>query len=269
MAKIVFDKLEEKNCDFSKLVSITTDGASNMIGQEHGMANEIVKMANEKMNANRRFGVDVHCLWCIAHRLNLVAQDFKEVENINFVIKFAKWITASDRLVSYASFLRMRYPGLKPKKLPPPSETRWLYYRDTLRAVLDQKGMIDEFMSFQNNREKWRQHISTSKHPLGPIQEVPFSFREPLIKAHFKFALFVLDVLGEINTIFQAKYGLLPDLWEYLPSLGQFLRNELWKIQFRRFDRFPFLSKIGLDKIPQFVSILKHLIMNLTVRFSA
>ena len=48
LAKFVFEKLEEKNCDFSKMVSITTDGATNMIGQNTGMANEIVKLANEK-----------------------------------------------------------------------------------------------------------------------------------------------------------------------------------------------------------------------------
>ena len=106
MAKFVVGKLEEKNCDFSKMVSVTTDGAANMIGQNSGMANEIVKLMNEKMNTNRRIGVDVHCLWCMAHRLNLVVQDFKEVENINFVIKFAKWITASERLVNYSAFLR-------------------------------------------------------------------------------------------------------------------------------------------------------------------
>ena len=49
MAKIVFEKLTAKNCDFSKMVSITTDGAKNMIGQYSGMANEIVKIVNEKM----------------------------------------------------------------------------------------------------------------------------------------------------------------------------------------------------------------------------
>ena len=85
LANFVLEKLEEKNCDFSKLVSITTDGASNMIGQNTGMANEEVKLVNEKHHLNKRIGVDVHCLWCIAHRLNLVAQDFKEVEDSNFV----------------------------------------------------------------------------------------------------------------------------------------------------------------------------------------
>ena len=33
LARFVFDKLAGKNCDFSKLISITTDGASNMIRQ--------------------------------------------------------------------------------------------------------------------------------------------------------------------------------------------------------------------------------------------
>ena len=74
------------------------------------MANEIVKLANEKMNTDRRIGVDVHCLWCMAHRLNLVAQDFNGIENVNYVIKFAKWITASYRVVSYTAFLKMTHP---------------------------------------------------------------------------------------------------------------------------------------------------------------
>ena len=69
------------------------------------------------MNANRRVGLDVHFVWCMAHRLNLVVQDFKEVENINFVIKFAKWITASERLVSYSVFLQMN-PRQKKEKDP-------------------------------------------------------------------------------------------------------------------------------------------------------
>ena len=179
LARFVFGKLEEKNCDFSKMISITTDGATNMIGQEHGMANEMIKMANEKYGLNKRLGVDVHCLWCIDHRLNLVVQDFKEVEGINFVIKFLKWITASDRLVSYTSFMRMRFPNIKKKKLPQPSETRWLFFRDTLKAMLDQTEMINAFMAYDNNGEKWARHISSLKHPLGPIKDVPFRLRTP------------------------------------------------------------------------------------------
>ena len=77
-----------------------------MIGQEHGLANELIQIINEKKNMNVRLGVDVHSVWCIGHRLNLLAQDLTEVENINFVIMFIRWFTANDRLVSYTAFAR-------------------------------------------------------------------------------------------------------------------------------------------------------------------
>ena len=88
------------------MVSITTDGAKNMIGQHSGTANEMVKIVNRKGGTTKQIGADVHSVWCIDHRLNLVAQDFEEVPNINFVITFIDWITASDRLVSYTAFAR-------------------------------------------------------------------------------------------------------------------------------------------------------------------
>ena len=116
IARFVFEKLQEKNCDFSKLISITTDGASNMTGQARGMANEMIKIVNEKCHTNKQVGVDVYCLWCIDHRLNLVAQDFKEVPNINFVITFIKWITASDRLASKSFFCPEKKPDNKKRK---------------------------------------------------------------------------------------------------------------------------------------------------------
>ena len=77
-----------------------------MTGQAYGIASEMVRLINQQNSTNNQIGVDMHCLWCIDHRLNLVAQDFREVPNINFVITFIKWITASDRLVSYSLFVR-------------------------------------------------------------------------------------------------------------------------------------------------------------------
>ena len=180
---------------------------------------------------NLRRGVDVFCLRCLDHRLNLVAKDFISVENINFVIMFLKWITASERLVKYTRFQTTNYPGVKRKRIPPPSETRWLFYRDTLRAVLDQTDIIEAFLDFEGMREKWNAHLRTAKHPLGAIGDVVLSFGNPLVKAHFQFACYILDGMGEINTIFQEKYAFIPYSWEYLWSLGQFLRRELRKIE--------------------------------------
>ena len=46
-----------------------------------------------------------------------------------------------------------------------------------------------------------------------------------------------------------------------------FLINELRKLENGDLGSFSFLDEISLDNMPQFVSILKHLIMNLSVRF--
>ena len=70
--------------------------------------------------------------------------------------------------------------------------------------------------------------------------------------AHFKFARFVLAVLAEINTIFQAKYGFITDFWDYLMSLGVFLKKELLKIQSGDLSRFEFLASVNVQDLPQF-----------------
>ena len=49
--------------------------------------------------------------------------------------------------------------------------------------------------------------------------------------------------------------------------LDQVLKNELLKIETGDFATFPFLRKLETSHIPQFVSILKRLIVNMTVRF--
>ena len=203
------------------MVSITTDGAKNMIGQNHGMANEMVKMAKEKCGTSRLIGADINAVWCIDHRLNLVAQDFNEVPNINFVITFIDWITASERLVSFTAFAR-KNQVIKKKKIPTPSETRWLFYRESLKALLDQTETVEAFMNLKGNRDKWSQYISTPKHPLGAIKDVFFSFKHPLVDAHFRFAFFDLDLLGGLNTIFQMKYAFIPNIWEYLVVFTSF-----------------------------------------------
>ena len=55
-----------------------------------------------------------------------------------------------------------------------------------------------------------------SKAPLGEVKDVFFSFTHPLVDAHFQFAFFMLDILGDINTMFQLKYAFVPNFWEYL-----------------------------------------------------
>ena len=48
LANYVYGKMNERGCDFSKLVSITTDGAKNMISQDCGLASELIKKSTNK-----------------------------------------------------------------------------------------------------------------------------------------------------------------------------------------------------------------------------
>ena len=119
----------------------------------------------------------------------------------------------------------------KKKKIPPPSETRWLFFRDALRALLDQTELVDAFLNEGNNHEKCETHIATSKHPLGRIKDVQFSFGNQLVFAHFKFGLFLFDVLGDINEILQAKYSFVNYFWGHVENLRSFLVRELMKLE--------------------------------------
>ena len=159
---------------------------------------------------NLRRGFDVFfCLWCLDHRLNLVAKDFVSVENFNLVMMFLKWFTANDRLVKYSRFVRSNFPHEKRRKIPPPSETRWLFYRDTLMAVLDQTDIIDEFLDFDGTRDKFVTHLGSSKHPLGAFRDVHFSFTNtPLSTLTFKSRATSLTFLGK-STRFTKRNTLL------------------------------------------------------------
>ena len=152
--------------------------------------------------------------------------------------------------------------------MPSLSETRWLFIRDALAAILDQTETIEAFLNDGDNLNKWARYISAPEHPLGEIKDVRFSFQHPLVNAHFQFAWYVLDLLGNINEIFQVKYGFVHDFWEYLVSLGEFIKGEILKIGRRDFGTFRFLAEIDPESLPQFVSILKSLFLNVSVRFA-
>ena len=153
------------------------------------------------------------------------------------------------------------------KKIPPPSETRWLFLGDALKALLEQTETVEAFVRTGKNMQKWREHISSSTFPVGQIKDAVFSFKNPLIDAHFRFASYIFDRLGDVNELFQVKYGFVHYFWEYMIPLHQIMKNELEKIEDSNFTTFPFLRKLETSQIPQFVSILKHLILNMNVRF--
>ena len=114
LASFVFDRLKQMNVPFIKLVSLSTDGASNMIGHLNWM------FPNFKRLVQRELGI-VPCelvhVWCLAHRLNLVIKDFQNVENVNSVFSFCDWLTQKRKAVAYKKFVREKHPDRRLKKI--------------------------------------------------------------------------------------------------------------------------------------------------------
>ena len=84
-----------------------------------------------------------------------------------------------------------------------------MFYRESLKAILDQSETVEAFMNQGDNPSKWAEYFATPSRHLGEVKDVFFSFTHPLVDAHFQFAFFMLDILGDINTIFQLKYAFI------------------------------------------------------------
>ena len=124
MAQFLFDKLVEKDVDFSKLVCVSTDGATNMVGQMNGMVVNIKSLIGRHCLERNVPFFDFHSVWCFAHRANFITRDFLGMKMINAVLSFVDWFSTKRRQVSYRRFLASHYPDAKTKRIPQPSETR-------------------------------------------------------------------------------------------------------------------------------------------------
>ena len=82
LACFVFDKQKSMNATFSKLVSVTTDGASSMIGIGNGMTRRFKRLLQQE---TRTDSFQLQQVWCLARRLNLVLRDLQHVPNIGSV----------------------------------------------------------------------------------------------------------------------------------------------------------------------------------------
>ena len=103
--------------------------------------------------------------------------------------------------------------------------------------------------------------------PPWANQGRPLSLQRPLVDAYFRFASSLFEVLGRINEIFRGKYGFVHYFWEYMVPFYQLMKYELEKIENGDFTTYPFLGQLRRCEIPQFTRYLKHLILNLNMRF--
>ena len=106
LAVFVFNRLKQMNAPLSKLASVSTDGASNMMGHDNGMFSCFKRLVQQDLGQVPCF---LNNVWCFAHRLNLVIRDFQNVEHINSVFLFCDWLSQKRKAVAYKKFLREQY----------------------------------------------------------------------------------------------------------------------------------------------------------------
>ena len=175
MASFVLTKLREKNAIFNKLVSVTTDGASNMIGKDRGFFACFCRLLKTTGTLQPHEVDSIINVWCFAHRMNLVTRDMKEAPGMNDIFSFADWITSRRVAVLYRKFLKTSFPETRFRKIPTPSETRWLFYRDTIEVILSQFDMIVLFTN--QNGELSIKHSHLQSRTFQQVHKRPVSRR--------------------------------------------------------------------------------------------
>ena len=125
IALFVYHKLVEHNCSFQKLICVSSDGASNMIGSSNGMTVALKRLIQRHCGEQQTHFSDFHTVWCFAHRLNLVTKDLLGCEGLNVVKAFSDWFSDRRRRVCYKAFLSRKNVQQRLKCVPQPSDTRW------------------------------------------------------------------------------------------------------------------------------------------------
>ena len=262
MAEFVFRRLKDVNVPFSKMLSVATDGASNMVGSLNGMVVHIKRMVQAEVGHNNCIFQPV---WCFAHRLNLVLRDFQRVPCINSVIRFIDWFTSKRKAVVYKKWLLQSFPTQRLRKIPKPSDTRWSFYGDALKAILIQTDQIEDFLKNDEDFHSFQRQAGLFD-CLTNVNSERF-FSNGFIKAHFQFASFVLERICCLNRRMQEQYVLVHETWESVQCLKRQFEADLVDMERGSFGKFQYIG--GFDEVQRgtFITVLKHLNLNINTRF--
>ena len=172
MASFLLSKLTEKNAVISKLTSVTTDGASSMIGNDRGLFACLCRLLKASGTIEADKVDSIRNVWCFAHRMNLVTRDMKEEPTMRDVFCLADWMTSRRVAVSYRKFLKIRWPDARFPKVQTPSETRWVFYRDVVGVILAQFDQIVIFISQGDELPTTLSHSQTGSMWFNPKSDL-------------------------------------------------------------------------------------------------
>ena len=193
IAHWIFNKILEYGPSFEKLVSVSTDGASNMVGRNGGMTCELKELIRQHCASREILFSEIHSIWCMAHRLNLVTKDFLNIKVINVVKAFCDWFSDRRRQTRYKKFLAQNNVREKLKKIPQLSDTRWLLYNDVVCSIMSQTVFVEDFIKHDVEfREFWSSLKRGMENDVLHV-EMDLTFEEGLFHSLFLLSSLFLD----------------------------------------------------------------------------
>ena len=267
MAVFLFQKLKERNVMFDKLVSVSTDGASNMVGKFNGMTKHFKELVEQHCRENNLVSPTIHTVWCFAHRINLLTKTFLKMKPVNVVLAFSDWFSNRRRQVAYKRFLAVEKKDDQLRAIPQPSMTRWLFYRDVVRAIISQAKCIEDFVSGDPEFLTFWNCLRSEQEKYGPCVQQDFSFSNGTIKATFDFTLFVLEMLGRVNTVFQESLCTTSQTWDIAVSLKRKIGQLLFQMSGNISCGLDSVDRLSRDEAKDFQTVLRLLLQNVEMRF--
>ena len=264
MASFLFQRLKQMHTPFSKLSSVVTDGANNIIGRENGTVSNLKRLIQ---NETRNDDFSFPSVWCMSHRLNLVVRGFEIVDNIKHFLKFSDWFASKRKAVAYRRWLLELHPQDRYKKIPKPSETRWRFYREVICALLDQREAIDEFLRQDDDFVAFRRSLWQHDESIDALSNVVF-MNNPFILSHFFFAHYILERICNVNTQLQQRYMTVPQAWCLVQRLKEAFSHDMSQITSGNYGDFGYFVGMRENQIPTFKTILTALLLNLDIRFA-
>ena len=169
----------------------------------------------------------------------------------------------------YKSFLAEKNLQQVLKKIPQPSDTRWLFYRDVVTSIMSQRKYLEGFVKGQRSFTGFWNTLRSKNDARGVIFDGDFSLKSGPLSRLFHFVKFVLDILGKVNTFLQQHNLNVWDAWCVVNSLKKHLICLVPIFQQPQLPQsLTFLSGLEREQISDYESCIQQLVMSMNIRLS-
>ena len=184
----------------------------------------------------------------------------------NVVLLFSDWFSNKRRQVASKQFLTVMKRKAAVKLIPQPSDTRWLFYRDVVQAILSQTESVEAFVLEDDDFPDFWNSLRENELCGSSVPE-EFSFDDRIIKATVGFTLEMLELLGRVNTVFQKRLCTVSQMWDIVLSLKGKIASLIMQTRFPRSCELESLRGLSDPEVQDFEICLRQLFCSLETRF--